>query len=133
MIVTHQTEPLAGDMPDRVNVRVRPPRPGDLDFYAEHPELIDRRLDALDREWDAGRTVEVNAAVLGLTGLLLGAVAGRRWLLIAAAAQGVMLRRALRGWTPASGLLRGLGVRTRREIDQERAALLELRRGMHYR
>lgn len=36
------------------------------------PETTSRRLEALDREWDIDRTVEAEAATMGLIGLALG-------------------------------------------------------------
>ena len=36
------------------------------------PETTSRRLEALDREWDVDRTIEAEAATMGLIGLALG-------------------------------------------------------------
>ena len=41
-----------------------------------------QRIDALDREWDVERVLEVNASSLALSGLLLGLTANRKWFLL---------------------------------------------------
>jgi hypothetical protein len=43
---------------------------------------IRRRLAELDREWDIERTLESNAAVVSLIGLVLGRFVDRRWYLL---------------------------------------------------
>ena len=95
--------------------------------HAKHPEDIDRRLDELDHEWDIERTLEVNAATLGLTGTLLGAFVDRRFLVLPAVVRGFLLQHALQGWCPPVPVFRRLGVRTTAEIDRERTALKVLR------
>lgn len=97
-----------------------------LDYYARHPDEIDQRLDELEAEWDAERTLQANAAGLGLLGLLLGPLR-LRYRLLPLAAFGFLLQHALRGWCAPMGLLRRLGYRTRQEIAIERQALKILR------
>lgn len=41
---------------DAVNRRIEEQIERDVAFFAEHPEFIDRRLQALDAEWDVERT-----------------------------------------------------------------------------
>jgi hypothetical protein len=95
--------------------------------YASHPEHIDRRLSELDAEWDIERTLEANAATFALGGTLLAAFVDRRFLLLPAAVAAFLLQHALQGWCPPVPVLRRLGVRTQREIDEERFALKALR------
>ena len=71
--------------------------------------------------------LETNAAALALTGLVLGAVRGRRWLLLPGLVLPFLLQHALQGWCPPIEIIRRLGVRTRREIDREKVALKALR------
>ena len=51
----------------------------------------------------------------------------RRWYLLPAAVATFLLQHAVQGWCPPVGLFRRLGVRTQREIDEERYALKVLR------
>ena len=91
------------------------------------PEAIERRLMALDREWDIERTLEANASSLALVGLGLGAFVNRRYFALPAVIAGFLLEHALQGWCPPVPLLRRLSFRTQSEIDEERYALKALR------
>ncbi len=88
---------------------------------------IDRRLRALDAEWDIERVLDANAATFALAGLALGVFVDRRFLLLPAAVAGFLLQHAVQGWCPPVPVLRRLGVRTAGEIQAERAALKALR------
>ena len=88
---------------------------------------IDERLRELDREWDMERTLETNAASLALFGLGMGAFVDRRWFALPALVCGFLLQHALQGWCPPVPIFRRRGVRTMREIDEERFALKALR------
>lgn len=94
---------------------------------AGDPVAIDRRIQELDREWDTERVLEANASLLTLAGVLLGGLVSRRWLLLAGIVPAFLLQHALQGWCPPLELIRRLGVRTRGEIDIERAALRALK------
>lgn len=83
-----------------------------------------QRIDALDREWDVERVLEVNASSLALSGLLLGLTANRKWFLLPGVVLPFLLQHGLQGWCPPLAILRRLGIRTRGEIDQEKYALL---------
>ncbi len=93
---------------------------------AERVEL-DVRLAELDREWDAERVLQVNAAAALLAGIGLGYAVDRRFLWIAAGALVFFGQHALQGWCPPLPLLRRRGVRTMREIERERYAIKALR------
>ena len=90
---------------------------------AADPRLIDRRLEELDREWDIERALEANAAIILLIGMALGRLMNRRWYFLPTAVATFLLQHAVQGWCPPVGLFRRLGVRTEREIDEERNAL----------
>lgn len=93
-----------------------------IDKYASQDlENIEKRIDALDREWDVERVLEVNAATLALAGAFL-ATRNRTWLLLPAAVTAFLLQQALQGWCPPLPVLRRLGFRTRGEIDEEKFA-----------
>jgi hypothetical protein len=96
-------------------------------YYASHPELIDQRLEDIDREWDIERTLEANAAIVVLAGVVLAAKVDRRWLVLPALAAGFLLQHALQGWCPPLPAFRRAAVRTMREMDVERFALKALR------
>ncbi len=91
------------------------------------PRDIARRLRELDREWDIERALEANAAAVGLTGVALGVFVTRWFLVVPAVAAGFLLQHALQGWCPPLPVLRRLGFRTSREIDEERNALKAVR------
>ena len=90
-------------------------------------ESIDQRLDELDHEWDTERTLETNAATLALTGCILAATVHKRWVYLPMVVTGFLLQHALQGWCPPLPIIRRMGVRTMREIDEERIALKALR------
>lgn len=119
---------------DRVRSRTRPEAQFRIDertdcnisFFGEQSaEIIRARLQALDREWDVERVLETNASLLALSGLVLGASLGRRWLLLSGTVLGFLLLHATQGWCPPLPVLRAKGVRTRGEIERERLALLQ--------
>jgi hypothetical protein len=88
---------------------------------------IRRRLAELDREWDIERTLESNAAVVSLIGLVLGRFVDRRWYLLPGFVAAFLLQHAVQGWCPPLLIFRRMGVRTARKIDHERNALKALR------
>jgi len=91
--------------------------------------LIDSRLRELDREWDVERVLQTNFAALSLVGLALASRVDKRWLILALGVPAFMVQHALQGWCPPLALLRRLGLRTAREINEERFALQALRDG----
>ena len=88
-------------------------------------ESVERRIEALDREWDVERILEVNASLLAFTGLALGMTRNSKWLALPAVVLPFLLMHGVRGWCPPLPLLRRLGVRTRGEIDREKYSLLQ--------
>jgi len=97
-------------------------------FYAtQPPEVISRRIEELEQEWDIDRWLETNAAGLALSGVLLSVFRNRKWLLLTAGVLGFLLQHSVQGWCPPVSVLRRFGIRTRREIDREKYALKLLR------
>lgn len=90
-------------------------------------EDIAQRLRELDAEWDIERMLQVNASVLAMLGVILGARVDRRFLALPAAVFTFFGQHALQGWCPPIPVFRRLGVRTQREIERERYALKALR------
>jgi hypothetical protein len=99
-----------------------------INFYAQQPpEVISRRIEELEREWDMERVLGTNAAALALTGAFFGLVASRKWLLLSGTVLGFLMQHAVSGWCPPVPIFRQLGIRTRSEIDREKFALKVLR------
>lgn len=95
--------------------------------YAEADNAtIERRIEELEKEWDIERVLELNAAVLGLSGVLAG-VRNRRVLALPVGVLGFLIQHAVQGWCPPIALFRRMRIRTRREIDAEKQALRVLR------
>lgn len=99
-----------------------------IQFYStQPPEVITRRIEQLDEEWDVERALGVNASTLSLTGAFMGVFAGRKWFLLTCIVSGFLMQHAVTGWCPPMPVLRKLGLRTRSEIDREKFALKVLR------
>jgi hypothetical protein len=84
-------------------------------------------IGSLDREWDVERYLQTNAALVSLTGLVLGATVHRRFLVLPALVFGFFFQHAVQGWCPPLPVFRRMGVRTRPEINREKYALKALR------
>ena len=110
---------------DVVNRRIRREADERVDYFANHKAEIPARLSELDREWD--RVIEMNAATIAFSGVLLGATVDKRWLVLPALVTGFLLQHAIQGWCPPVPILRKLGFRTVYEIENERHALAGLR------
>ena len=116
----------------RVNRRIECESLGNVARYAaQGPDAIARRLARLDREWDIERILEANAAGVSLFGIFL-ATRHRGWLALPMTVAAFLLLHAIQGWCPPVPILRRLGFRTAREIDQERTALKALRGDFAY-
>src|SRR5207302_10112607 len=76
---------------------------------------IANRIVDLEKEWSIERYLDTNAAVLGVTGAVLGLTVNRAWLLLSATVGGFLLQHAFMGWCPPVPAFRRLGVRTRSE------------------
>lgn len=99
-----------------------------IEFYsAQPPEVIEKRIDELGREWSIERYLQVNVSTVGLTTAVLALISSRKWAVLSVAALGFFMFHALRGFDPPLPVLRRVGVRTRREIDREKYALKALR------
>lgn len=94
---------------------------------AGNGRAIEARLSALGREWDTDRMVELEAALVGLTGLLLGTRRNPALLGVTLAAGSAVLAHAVTGWYPWLPVFRRLGLRSAREISRERMALKAVR------
>jgi hypothetical protein len=118
--VPRQTDPA-------INERITQQTEANVEAYSADRRLIDVRLEELDGEWDIERILEANAAAVSLIGLTLARFVSRRWFLLPAAVATFLLQHAVQGWCPPVPLFRRLGIRTQREIDEERYALKAMR------
>lgn len=98
-----------------------------LRMAANNPQRIKGRLSELEQEWDIERALELNAATLAFTGVVLGALVNKKWLVLPAVVTAFLAQHAIQGWCPPLPILRRLGFRTRQEIDKERYGLKTLR------
>lgn len=92
---------------------------------------LSARIERLDTEWDFDRVLETEASLMGLAGLTLAAVFGRRLLVIPGFAAAMVFVHSTTGWYPLLPVFRRLGVRTRDEIDRERYAVKAIRGDFH--
>jgi hypothetical protein len=112
---------------EEVNRRIRKETEERVRYFANNPIKIDKRLRQLDEEWDVERVLETNASALAFTGVALAATQDRRWLALPALVTAFLFQHAVQGWCPPIPILRRLGYRTPREIEEERYALKALR------
>lgn len=90
-------------------------------------ETIGRHIDQLDREWDTERYLQMNASVLALGGVILGATVNKKFLMAPGVVLSFFLQHAVQGWCPPLPVFRRMGARTRHEINREKYALKALR------
>ena len=102
-----------------------------MKYYHDSDE-INERLEEINKEWDVERTLELSAALAGITGTVLGLSTDRKWLILPIAASVFLIQQAMNGWCPPLPLFRWLGVRTRKEIDKEKYALKAVRGDFKY-
>ena len=106
---------------DEVNAHIAKETNERFRHFARSPAGIDGRLR------DIERALEANAATAALVGIVLAATVNKRWLMLPALVGGFLLQHSIQGWCPPLPILRRLGFRTSREIDEERVALKALR------
>jgi hypothetical protein len=129
--VTNLIPPSAQRVPKhthhRVQERIRRTTVENIAHSLTSPQSVDDRLAELDKEWDVERTLGLNASLFALSGVLLGKVIDRRWLYLSIGVTAFLAQHALQGWCPPLPVLRRLGFRTRKEIEQERNVLKTIR------
>ena len=94
---------------------------------ADSPAGIQARLDALESEWDIDRTLETEAATMGLISLALGVFVKPKLLAVPATVGASVFLFGCLGIYPLLPIFRRLGIRTSREIQRERYALKAMR------
>ena len=126
-LVPSTTERVPEHTEPEINKRITQQTEAHVRAYSADRGLINLRLQELEREWDIERILEANAATFSLIGLTLARFVNRRWYLLPAVVATFLLQHAVQGWCPPVPLFRRLGVRTQREIDEERYALKAMR------
>jgi hypothetical protein len=123
-IVTPTARRVSDNTSPEVNQKIREQTLARVNLLKiEWPAAIERRLKALDEEWDIERCLETGAASLTLLGLTLGTTVNRKWLALPAGVAAFLLQHAIQGWCPPLPVFRRLGVRTADEINEERTRL----------
>lgn len=98
---------------------------------ADHSE-IDRRMEELDKEWSIERAIEVEApAMIGL-GATLGLLHNKKWFFLSSFAASMVVLHNTKGVYPLLPLFQRMGLRSKKDIEDERNALRVLR-GDHER
>jgi hypothetical protein len=111
-----------------VNERIDRQIERNVGYYAtQSKEAISERIEELEDEWDVDRLLARNAAVIALSGTMLGALFNRGWLIIPLAVTSFLWHHMQKGWCPPLPVMRRMGVRTLREIECEIFALKVLR------
>lgn len=111
---------------DHVNARIEREMEGQVrQATGQGREAVQRRIVELEREWNIDQALMTNLAVLGLAGILAGALHSRKWLSAPAIQLAFLFMHASVGWCPPTPLFRRLGFRTQKEIEAERTILRE--------
>lgn len=115
---------VAKSSPQQYNYEIEKDTIARLEKIGHDRKKIEERLKELDSEWDVERAIEANASTLLLTTLALATFSNRKWLLLSGTIAGFLFQHAIQGWCPPVPVLRKLGFRSQREIDNERTVLL---------
>ena len=84
------------------------------------------RIDELNKEWDVEQALKLNASIISFAGIILGATVHKRWLFLPVIASAFLAQHAIKGWCPPLEYLRSKGIRTQKEIEVERRALINI-------
>jgi hypothetical protein len=121
-------DPVQANTAKQVNKRIRAKTNQRVTQAARASRAeLTSRIAKLDEEWDMERWLETNASTIALVGTVLGLTVNRRFLAIPCVVLSFLLLHALQGWCPPVPIMRRFGVRTRKEIDEEKYALKALR------
>lgn len=95
-------------------------------YYGKTEGEIDKRIKELNYEWDTERVLELNFASIVLISSLLGLLGNKKWMALSGITSVFMIQHSLQGWCPPLPLIRRLGVRTAKEIFEEKEALKKI-------
>jgi hypothetical protein len=88
---------------------------------------ISQRIEALDREWDIERVLDLNMSAMALCGITVSLLFSKYSLILPILLLLFFIWHAFQGWCPPIPILRYFKVRTRAEIDREKYALKAMR------
>lgn len=108
---------------EEVNQRIDEQILRNVEAHSHSPEAIERRLEALDHEWDIDRALMANFSVIAFSALMAGIFRHRRFLALPAIQIPFLLWHAKEGWCPPLPLFRRMGFRSRQEIEAEKMEL----------
>lgn len=91
------------------------------------PEALSARIRELDAEWGLERALGVGLAGLGTFGLLMGLFGARAFRLLTWLSLPLLLAFSLGRWSPPEAVAARRGLRSRKEIEEERYALKAIR------
>lgn len=112
--------------PDSINQKIDQKTQQNIQYYSMQNEMVIKsRIKELDHEWDIERVLALNASLFALTGVILGATVNKKWLILPTVVTVFLAQHAIQGWCPPLPLFRKTGIRSRKEIDKERYALLD--------
>jgi hypothetical protein len=123
MELPNTNERVAINTSERINNDIQMYIQNSIYFYRRNPQLIEDRLEELDKEWDIERVLETNASSLIVASSALGFIVNKKFFFLPFLVGTFLLQHALQGWCPPLPILRRLGYRTSSEIQQEREAL----------
>jgi hypothetical protein len=86
-------------------------------------EAVEDRLRELDTEWGLERALTAGLAGLGAFGLVMGLFGSRTLRLLTWVATPLLFAFSIGKWAPSAELTARRGLRTRKEIEEERYAL----------
>ena len=112
--------------PDRINEKIDREIEQNIHLYSSQDAgTIKERIKELDKEWDIERTLELNASLVALGGIILAAGVSKKWLILPAMVTAFLAQHAIQGWCPPLPLFRSMKIRTRKEIDKEKYGLID--------
>jgi hypothetical protein len=132
MELPNTNERVAINTSEKVNNDIQMYIQNSIYFYRRNPQLIDQRLEELDKEWDIERVLETNASSLIVASSALGFLANKKFFFVPFVVGTFLLQHALQGWCPPLPILRRLGYRTTNEIQEEREALQNIVKGLRH-
>ena len=124
----HEDDRVRANTARAVNAEIDRATNRNLRFWSTQPrDAIDARITALDREWDIERYLEMTASSLALSGVIAGLAGRRKALILPVIVLSFLFQHAVHGWCPPLTVFRRFGIRTRKEIDREKYALVAMR------
>ena len=130
MELPNTNERVALNTSERANNDIYMHTQNSIYFYRRNPQLIEDRLEELDKEWDIERVLETNASTLIVGATALGFLVNKKLFAVPFVVGAFLLQHALQGWCPPLPILRRLGYRTTSEIQEERSALENIAKGL---